>query len=218
MHMPDANPIEKSKLLLVEGKDEVNFFGALLKHLGNDGIEIREVGGKDKFPKEFPALLNDPGFTSVRSYAIIRDADDSEKNTLASVRGLLKKHRQPVPDRHGSYAAKNDLRAGVFIMPGNAGEGMLEDLCLKTVAGHPVNGCVNAYIKCLREVLEQRKASQAREDGCFYFPRNISKAKAQTFLAGLEKNYPSVGVAAQGGCWDFNHEALEPLRLFLDGL
>ena len=218
MHMPDISPIEKPKLLLVEGKDEVNFFAALLKHLGSSDIDVREVGGKDNFSKEFPTLLNDPGFNSVRSYAIIRDADDSLENTLASVQGLLKKYHQPVPDSHGGYAEKNDLRAGIFIMPGNADEGMLEDLCLQTVADHPVNTCVNAYIECLRKVLEQPESNTAREDGHFYFPRNLAKVRAQAFLAGLEKICSSVGVAAQAGYWDFEHDSLEDLKDFLKKL
>lgn len=60
------------KVLLVEGKDEVNFFGALLKHLGLSRIELFPVGGKDKFPSELRAILNLPSFDQVSAYAIIR--------------------------------------------------------------------------------------------------------------------------------------------------
>lgn len=218
MRQPETGIIQKSRLLLVEGKDEINFFGALLKILKIDDIDLREVGGKNNFPNELPALLNDPGFSNVQSYAIIRDADSSHKNTLASVKNLLKKYKQPVPASSGHYADENGVRAGIYIMPGNADIGMLEDLCIQSVADHPITGCVNAYIKCLEQVLEKRKGAGARQEGCFYFPKNLAKAKAQTFLAGLEEIYSSVGIAAQKGCWNLNHESLKPLRAFLQNL
>jgi hypothetical protein len=74
-------PITRSRVLLVEGKDEVNFFIALLKHMGiGDDVQVLEVGGKDKFPDELPAFLNDPGFPRVRVYAIVREAGLSRGN------------------------------------------------------------------------------------------------------------------------------------------
>ena len=62
-------------VLLVEGKDEVNLFKALLRHMGMSpevDIQLKEVGGKDKFRNEFPAFLNDPNFSLVKAYAIVR--------------------------------------------------------------------------------------------------------------------------------------------------
>ncbi len=47
----ESSIITASKVLLVEGQDEVKFFEALLKHLGiKKNVQIHEVGGKDKFP------------------------------------------------------------------------------------------------------------------------------------------------------------------------
>ena len=39
-------PITKKKLLAVEGKDEVNFFNELLKHLDIKNVQVEDVGGK----------------------------------------------------------------------------------------------------------------------------------------------------------------------------
>ncbi|GEM_PF-1861259 len=55
-----ATNIDTEKLLLVEGRDEVNFFTAFLKHTGIEDIQIIPVGGKDKFKVELPTLLNAP--------------------------------------------------------------------------------------------------------------------------------------------------------------
>ena len=45
--MPDI--IRQKKVLAVEGKDEVNFFHALLEYVGITDYEIRDVGGKRQF-------------------------------------------------------------------------------------------------------------------------------------------------------------------------
>ncbi len=63
--------IERDNLLLVEGKDELYFFKALLTHISIEDIQIIEVGGKDKFKDEFPALLLSPNFSAVKKYAVV---------------------------------------------------------------------------------------------------------------------------------------------------
>lgn len=40
---------KQPSLLFVEGKDEVNFFDAFLKHLQSDSIQTRETGGRPSF-------------------------------------------------------------------------------------------------------------------------------------------------------------------------
>ena len=71
--------INSKKVLVVEGKDEINFFDAILKHIGITDIVIREVGGKGQFRKKLPALVKARGFSPadgspfVTHLAIIRD-------------------------------------------------------------------------------------------------------------------------------------------------
>src|SRR5438128_6637595 len=90
----ESSSIIYNKILLVEGKDEVKFFEVFLNYLGLKGVQIIEVGGKDKFLDEFPAFLAFPGFEQVTSYAIIRDADASHTFTFESIRRLLEKYGQ----------------------------------------------------------------------------------------------------------------------------
>ncbi len=54
-NMPEA--ITKSKILLVEGKDEVNLFTELLVNLDLTDVQVIEVSGKDKFPSKLEALV-----------------------------------------------------------------------------------------------------------------------------------------------------------------
>ena len=48
--------IHQKKVLAVEGKDEVNFFNALLKYVRISDFEVYEVGGKPQFKDKLPAL------------------------------------------------------------------------------------------------------------------------------------------------------------------
>jgi hypothetical protein len=196
-------PIREKKVLAVEGKDEVNFFEALLKHLGIAGFEIRYVGGKDKFKKKLPALVHTSGFSDVEVLVVVRDADDDPDAAFDSVRNVLLYQRLEPPDRIDQFSDCNP-RIGVFIMPGNSDTGMLEDLCLKTVGEHPAMEYVNAFIDCV-SVLNNP-------------PKIMAKAKAQEFLAAMPEIANSVGVGAQKGYWNLDSNELDNLRSFIGTL
>ncbi len=205
------------KVLLVEGKDEENFFKALLKHWAISGVRVSNVNGKDKFPIELEAFLLTYG-SQVHAYGIIRDADRSREDAFKSVVNLLKRRGELYPKKIGAYGENEIRKVGVFIMPGNQEEGMLEDLCLQTVADHPVMACTEQYFSCLRATLDPISPSQPKKQGSHYYPKNQSKAKALAFLAGNHETFTSVGVAALNGCWNFDHSALTDLKSFLQGL
>lgn len=200
---PKPEPIREKKVLAVEGKDEVNFFEALLKHLGIVDFETRDVGGKDKFKKKLPGLVKTRGFLDVEVLVVVRDADNDPDAAFDSVRDVLRSQKLEPPDRMNQFSDGNP-RIGVFIMPGNSDTGMLEDLCLKTVEKHPAMECVNAFIDCA--------------SGLNNPPKIVAKAKAQVFLAAMPKIANSVGVGAQKGYWNFNSDELNDLRSFMDTL
>ena len=210
--------LTKTKVILVEGKDEVNFFDALFKHLGRDDVDIVCVNGKERLKTEFPAFLMRPGFSSVESYAIITDADTNHQNTFQSLSDLLEKHNQPVPTKAEEYINGENKRVGIYIMPGNLDAGMLEDFCLKTVSDHPAMPCLENYFSCLKAVLKEKPEIKSKDPQEFYFPKNLSKAKALGFLAALHESFPSVGVAALKGYWNFEHDSLQELKFFLQEL
>ena len=202
------NPITCKKILAVEGIDEKNFFDKLLKYWGISDFQIEDVGGKDKFPKRFPALLKTPGFFApdetplVTHLAIIRDKNGDEAFT--SISNIVANAGLKPPTKQSTFT-DGYPKVGIFIMPGETVEGtMLEDLCLKTVENYPAMKCVNEFVSCA-STLEA-------------IPKNISKAKAQIFLAAQPEIANSVGVGAQKGYWDFGSPALEELKQFLSHL
>lgn len=208
--MPDLDllPIRAKKILGVEGKDEKSFFTALLKHLKISDYQIEPVGGKDQFPKKFPALLKTSGFFApdesplVTHVAIVRDKNEDE--AFKSISNIVATAGLKPPTKHSTFSDGNP-KVGIFIMPGHKVKGtMLEDLCLKTVENHPAMKCVNEFASCA-SALETK-------------PKNISKAKAQTFLAAQPEIVNSVGLGAQKNYWDFESPALDELKQFLSNL
>ncbi len=197
-------------VILVEGRDEINFFDALLRHMQiipEVDVQLKEVGGKENFRYELPAFLNDPNFSLVRAYAIVRDADTNAMDTLDSVQKLLKDYSQPCPENHACFASNknNTLTVGVYIMPGDP-TGMLEDLCLQSVKEHPIM----PHVKCFMEQVQQTMGKEA--------PKNRSKATVQAFLSGMRYTVSSLGVAAQRRYWPFDNGAFGNLRSFLEQL
>jgi len=212
MPSPDdaLSSIDSKKILAVEGKDDKNFFNALLKHIGIADFDIREVGGKNQFRKKLPALVNARGFfladgsSFVSHLAIVRDKDEDDAfksiATIVETTGLT-------PPTKPSEFSDGKPKVGIFIMPGEAIDGtMLEDLCLKTVENQKAMTCVNEFASCISALEPTAK--------------NIPKAKvqvfkAQVFLAAQPEIVDSVGLGAQKNYWDFESPALDELKEFL---
>lgn len=130
--------ITSTRLLAVEGKDECNFFNALLKHLLISDVQMVDIGGKDKFHREFSLLYNLEGFGKIEQLAFIRDAETNlAKSAFDSICDLLKKKGLSVPKWPNKIQLNVKPYIGIFIMPDNSGTGMLENLCLKTIESLP---------------------------------------------------------------------------------
>ncbi|WP_040335159.1 DUF3226 domain-containing protein [Candidatus Magnetobacterium casense] len=195
-------------VLAVEGKDEENFFKALLKHMGIDGCGICDVGGKDQFSNKLSALKkNTTNFKGVQFLGIIRDAEESAENTFQTVIDILEKLKLPTPDKVNQFTSPEDgtPAVGIYIMPGNADSGMLEYLCLMLAKDHRACQCVEKFIDDCAQTLLQP-------------PKNIPKAKTQAYLAIMPEIVNSVGLGAQRGYWNFDSGELDSLRGFLGSL
>lgn len=208
----DSAILTSKTVVLVEGNDEIGFFKALIKNIGlllETDIQVWSVNGKDNYRNEFAAFLRVPGFENVRSYGLIRDADNNALNALASIQSMLRDAQQPCPDGHAAFAydRNKDVKVGIFIMPGGgATKGMLEDLCLQSINDHRIKPYVEEYI------LQVKQEMQADA------PKNESKAKVLAFLAGMKETVSQLGVAAQKGCWPLEHEAFAEIRKFIHEL
>ena len=202
--------IEKEKLLLVEGQDEISVFGELLNILEITDIQIIECGGNIQLKSKFPALVKSSGFADVKSYAIVQDADTSFSGTLSRVQALLKKSGEPVPVSAEIFVEKNARRVGIFILPGNGATGMLEDLYLNTLAGSLVLECVDLY---LGELLA--KCPPTIEKGQFGVSQNTAKVRTLGTLMATSVPHNRLGIAAKDGYWNLTHGAMGALTAFV---
>ena len=196
--------IEKRKLLVVEGRDEEEFFAALLSHLDLPDIQVAGIGGKQQIKPRLKALVKDPGFSKILSLGVIRDADKRPTSAFQSVRDALIAAGLPSP-KQPLRPAKGPPRVNVMILPSAVRKGALEDLCLETMAGEPAMACADEFFDCIR----QRDIK---------WPKEISKARVRVFLSSREDPKLPLGIAAQRGYWPFDHAAFQPLREFLRSL
>ncbi len=149
--MPQPKAITHTKQLLVEGRDAVAFFGALLKHLGLSEVQIQNFGGISELRPFLKALRNEPGFWGkVSSLGVIRDAENNPQGAFQSVRDSLLAANLPAPaETIVSTGAAPQVSA--LILPDAVTPGMLESLCLAAVENDPAIQCVDEYFNCLKQ-------------------------------------------------------------------
>jgi hypothetical protein len=217
--IPRPKEINGSAVLLVEGDDELNFFGAFLRHLRIEGVDLLDLKGKRQFKHTIPAALKMPGFSNARVYAVVRDADNNADGAFESVRNILRDNKQPFPQARNTFT-DGPPKVGIFIVPGDFDTGMLEDLCMGTVSDHAVIPCVDEFMACITRmvVFPPHPDPDAPHVENFKAPNNPNKARAKAFLAAQPHDLPSVGVAAQADVWNFDHPCLNDLKAFLQQL
>jgi hypothetical protein len=93
-----------------------------------------------------------------------------------------------------------------FIFPGGKKKkGILEDLCLASVAGENGISCVQEFFQCIRRNAKRK-------------PKNLAKAKVCAWLASQEKSDLRLGEAAEKGYWNWDNPAFKQLKSFLGKL
>ena len=195
--------IEKPKLLLVEGIDEVRLFGALAKHIGSEDVQILDYQGKGNLRRFLGVLPQIPGYSELESIGITRDADEDSDSAAESVRNALRAAALPVPDSPIESAYDGKISVRYLIIP-HGETGALEDVCLASVNEDPAMACVDSYFGCIE---------QSELDG----PRAtwMSKAKVHAFLSSREDPALRLGEAAERGVWPFDAPAFDPLKSVL---
>lgn len=205
--------IEQEIQLLVEGKDERNFFEAFIEHLELRDVQVQVLDGKDRLRESLVTLAGATAFRNVRSVGVVRDADASADGAFQSVRTALRNANRilqessgaelPVPDRPEERAGDGPS-VSVLILPGDGGDGMLETLLCRTIADTGVNSCIDRFFQCA----EESGSPIHRPD----------KARARAYLATTRDPHLSVGVAAKRSRWNLDHEAFAGVRRFLRSL
>lgn len=200
--------LEADLLLLVEGRDEVNLFEKFVQHcLDGDAqtMQVLEVGGKDQFRRRFALIETDARTRpTLRAIGIVRDADDSARNTFRSVRDGIRSVGYEPPGAHGEFS-NAELPIGVFIVPDGSRGGAIETLCRESVRAESAANCIDEYLACLRGHAALRS-------------RNEDKTFTHAYLAAQEDPTARVGEGALHGVWDFRSPAFADLSRFIRAL
>ncbi|MHA1353158.1 MAG: DUF3226 domain-containing protein [Candidatus Heimdallarchaeaceae archaeon] len=196
--------ITREKLLIVEGKDDKQFFEALLKQMRIKDVQVIKLGGQNILKKYLRTFIKTSGFEKVKQLAICIDADKNPESKFRSICDSLKRLGFKPPSNPSTFHStreKESLNIGIFLIPGQDKKGAIEDLCLETVSNDIRMSCVDKYINCL----EKNNIEI----------RNESKCKVQVFLA-TEYETNSLGLAAQKSIWNFQSSSLNELKRFLE--
>ncbi|MDE0518946.1 MAG: hypothetical protein OXH36_05260 [Bdellovibrionales bacterium] len=202
--------IKEEKVLFVEGKDEETFFTVLLKKYGLQEIQIIQSGGKEQFSFIFPEIIKIPGFSKIRSLAVIQDADKSTQAVFQSVCYTLEKENLGIPGEISHFTSTTP-QVGIFTLPDGKNSGNLESLCLSTVQSENITDCIEPFINCVKQKTSVKNTK-------YKFPRNLNKAKCKAFLSAMEEDTSALGIAAEKGYWNLDSDKLNPVLDFLKKL
>ena len=205
--MQDVQPIEKSKQLLVEGNDQLNFFEAFLTHLGiRDTVQVQNFGGVDELQLFVETIAATREFRDmVESLGIVRDAESRPaQSAFQSVQSSLSRAGLPIPERMNQPFGGTPALS-VFILPDNRPDGMLETLLCKTFDGTQMGGCIDGFFECVSTSIGES-------------PHRPDKSRAFAYISTMSNPNVSVGVAAKKRYWDLDHVVFDGVRNFLRSL
>lgn len=196
--------LDRPKLIIGEGKDDLLFLTSLLRHLKITDILVEEYEGKDNLPSYLDTLLKRPGFHDLISIGITRDADRDAGGAFTSIRNHLVRRGLVAPDQPQTMRQGNPS-VGILLFPAGLQQGMLEDLLLSAISADPVLNCIDDYFDCVSATTQ-------------HLPRQISKAKVHAWLATKHPPDLELGRAAQKGLIDWDSPAFQQLKDFLVNL
>ena len=197
MVQTEDSQISEPNLLLVEGRDDEEFFRHMAQVSGVRNLEFRGYGGKDKLAAALRTLPGVSGFERLERLGIVRDADTSAQSAQQSVSSALENAGFALP-------SATDARPSTFIltMPPGDETGCLETLIWRAITDEDPSlaGCVSEFVDCM-----QFPAQGTRVD----------KARLHAYIASQNDPSLKLGESTRAGYWPLDHGAFEPIRDFL---
>ncbi len=194
--------------LIVEGPDDVAFFGALQTELYKQGrlnerAFIKIMGGKFQSRNTKKLLLGlKLRSIPVKTIALICDADQNPQAAFSSMQGIVASADLPVPLEIGTFQG-GELRVGILVLPHDR-PGIRETLCLEAVSGEPVLQCVDEFMQC------------AASYG--HLPHSADKARLLAYLAAQTDTEARTGIAVERGILPWDSPAFAIIVRFLEDL
>lgn len=125
--------------LLVEGRDDQHVIWALCERFNlPENFEVKPTDGVEKLFRRLPVELKGADVTTI---GIIIDADEDINDRWATVQRIFQE-RLPdfpaLPNPDGTVFEQNNLKVGVWLMPDNQANGMLETFIDFLIPPHDV--------------------------------------------------------------------------------
>lgn len=129
--------METNHILLVEGNDDLHVIWALCnQHQIAENFNVINCNGIDNLIEQLPIRFKGSGIQTV---GVVIDADDMLNRRWESVKAKLSSMDFDVPmnlPAEGLIISNNTQKAGVWIMPNNQVNGMLEDFITFLIPEH----------------------------------------------------------------------------------
>lgn len=163
-----------NKKLLVEGNDDQHVVWALCKKFNIEKtFDVVDCEGIDNLTQEITVRFKLPDTT----IGIIVDADTNLENRLTALKNILTIQGFTIPEvlpNEGIICSNGDnKKVGVWIMPNNNANGILEDFITFLV---PHTDMLLSVVNSTLDHIEEKKLNN-------YFPKDKSKAVIHTWLA-----------------------------------
>jgi hypothetical protein len=203
----DRSPLAHDTLLVVEGRDMWEFFGALSQQLGlQNQIEIRDPGGITDWPDFLRALPELAGFGGVVSLGLVRDSETDPGQAFREVCAALRGGSLPVPAAVLQPTPSPPApRVTLMLLPDASTPGMLETLCWRALAADPRVPCIDEYLRCI----ETRTGQPVQR---------LDKSRIYTYIAAREEPWLLLGKAARSAYFPWDAPAFAEVKQFLQGL
>jgi hypothetical protein len=219
--MPENCKNFAERLLIVEGKDDCHSIYHVAQQNGCETLfGIWEGGNDEGALKRFGGLLVAPASQRPKILGIVLDSampqkSDTRSNDLtrrwAQIQDRLRDFKFAVPEKPSPVGTiirgpEGFPKIGIWLMPDNQTEGMLEDFLLKLV---PRNAA--AYAKTCAQSAKNQGHGNYKE--C-----HEAKAVAHTYLAWQDEPGKPLGLAIKSRLFDTNSEYATDFIAWLKGL
>lgn len=194
-----------NSVLLVEGKDEEEVIDKLHQNRNVPRLfKIEDCKGKDELKKGIPLFIKGSEFNKI---GILLDADTDMKSRWESMRDILRKNNftlingeiiPKIMPKDGLIATNNEKIIGVWIMPNNELEGMLEDFIRFLI---PTD---DKLLPIAEEIIARIETEKLNK----YPPTHHAKALIHTWLAWQKKTGSPFGQAITANYLDVKNTEL----------
>lgn len=199
-----------SRVLLTEGKNDCHVIASLCQqHQLPENFGLYDCGSDEKALKRLSALI--AGAESMETIGIVLDADNPNlRAKWDALRDRLAKENYELPDNpdiEGTIITEEGKpKIGIWLMPDNNADGMLEDFCRILVD----EGKMKFADECVDKAKQQGIAT--------FIDSHRSKAVIHTFLAWQREPGMPLGTAITTHALDGSHPTAQQFVDFLKKL